>query len=68
MASLGEEKAALLEARKLLHEFLDSRQAPRVPKHIRRRAEWIVKHLPSEDRIAGLFSERAQSGRPSPAE
>ncbi len=44
----NERTRAVVQARRFLQDLLDPRVTPRVPKEIRVRAYWILRHFPLE--------------------
>lgn len=48
MTIFPEKVRSFKHAREFLLELLDSKKTPRVPKEIRKKAYWVLRHMPHE--------------------
>lgn len=56
-----ERRKAIIMTREFLRELLDPKKTPRVPKAIRKRAYWCLKHYPDNYWVSNKVDKRRKS-------
>lgn len=63
MSTYDEKLRAIINSRQFLHDLLDPKKTPRVPKVVRQTAHRVCRHLPFPCELEDLFEDKNHADR-----